>query len=134
MNSLPRVTVVGAGAVGCFFGGMLARAGAEVTLIGRPGTLNAHLRSVQGNGLVIDGVEIRETIPIAVDRRVETVTGADCVLFCVKTVDTERAARGIAPHLKPGSIVVSLQNGIDNVERMRPAGIEALPSVVFGLR
>ena len=131
VNSPPRVAVVGAGAVGCFFGGMLSRAGADVTLIGRPGALNAHLQSVKRDGLFIDGVEIQETIPIGVDQRVETVTEADLVLFCVKTVDTERAARGIAPHLKPGSIVVSLQNGIDNVERMRPAGIEGLPAVVF---
>lgn len=127
----PSVAVVGAGAVGSFFGGMLARAGASVTLLGRPGATSPHLDATARQGLTIDGIEIREVIPVAVSRNLEDLQQADLVLFAVKTLDTETAARSIAPHLGPRSVVVSLQNGVDNVERMLAEGVRALPSVVF---
>ncbi|HKW25390.1 MAG TPA: 2-dehydropantoate 2-reductase, partial [Terriglobales bacterium] len=57
---------------------------------------------------------------------------AQVVLFCVKTVDTETAARELWRHLPPGTLVISLQNGVDNVERIRSAsGIEAVRGVVY---
>ncbi len=60
------------------------------------------------------------------------VAGADVVLFCVKGVNNEAASRSIAPHLAADAIVVSLQNGVDNVETIRAAsGIDALPAVVY---
>lgn len=127
----PRVAVVGAGAVGGYFGGMLARAGSRVTLIGRPGSTSAHLAAVAREGLTIDGTTLRETIPVGVSQETGDVAAADIVLFCVKTVDTASAAAGIAPHLGPAALVLSLQNGIDNVGRMRAAGVDALPAAVF---
>lgn len=127
----PNVAVVGAGAVGCFFGGMLARAGAPVTLLGRPQSASPHLETVARAGLRIDGVEIRETIPVTVSRSPEEVRNADLVLFAVKTTDTESAARSISAHLQRETIVVSLQNGVDNTELMAREGVRALPSVVF---
>ncbi|HXV77869.1 MAG TPA: 2-dehydropantoate 2-reductase [Candidatus Polarisedimenticolaceae bacterium] len=128
----PRVAVVGPGAVGGYFGGMLARAGARVTLVGRPGTaLGAHLSQVARHGLRIEGARIRETIAVEVTDTPRAVAGAELVLFCVKTVDTDEAASGIAPYVRDGAIVVSLQNGVDNVERLRRAGVDALAAVVF---
>jgi 2-dehydropantoate 2-reductase len=60
------------------------------------------------------------------------VAGADVVLFCVKGVNNEAASRSIARHLAANAIVVSLQNGVDNVETIRAAsGIDALPAVVY---
>jgi len=57
---------------------------------------------------------------------------AAIVLFCVKTVDTEEAARLIVPHLKNGAVVVSLQNGVDNIEKIRASsGIEAVAASVY---
>jgi len=126
-DSWPRIAVVGAGAVGCYFGGMLARAGAGVTLIGRP----HHVEAIVRNGLQMDCINFQARVVVTATADLAAVRGADVVLFCVKTLDTEEAARGIAPHLAPGSVVVSLQNGVDNVERIRAAGIEALPSVVY---
>jgi len=124
----PRVAVMGAGAVGCYFGGMLARAGAPVTLIGR----RAHVEAIAREGLFIDSIRFQERVTVGVSTQADAVRGAGLVLFCVKTVDTEEAARLIAPHLEPNAIVVSLQNGVDNVERMRAAaGLEALPAVVY---
>jgi len=131
----PRVAVMGAGAVGCFFGGMLARAGVPVTLIGR----RNHVEAIARDGLFIDSIQFQQQIAVAASTQVDVARDADLVLCCVKTLDTEESARQIAPHLKPGAIVVSLQNGVDNVERIRNAtrtasgngGIEALPAVVY---
>ncbi len=122
----PRVVVYGAGAVGCYFGAKLAEAGTRVTLIGRA----AHMDVVRRDGLLFDSGGVQHRVRIDADTRPEAVREADVVLFCVKTRDTEAAARQIAPLLGK-EIVVSLQNGVDNVERMRAAGIDALGAVVY---
>ncbi|HEX5270893.1 MAG TPA: 2-dehydropantoate 2-reductase N-terminal domain-containing protein, partial [Gemmataceae bacterium] len=112
----PTVAVLGAGAVGCYFGGMLARAGAPVTLIGRP----QHVEAVRRDGLLLETLHFREHVPVAASTDVGAARGADIVLFCVKSPDTESAGAALAPHLAGGEAVVSLQNGVDNVERLRP--------------
>ena len=111
----PRVAVMGAGAVGCYFGGMLARAGAPVTLIARA----QHVAAIRRDGLRFEGVHFQENIPLAASAEPGAVRGAQWVLFCVKSVDTEAAAEQIAPHLDPGAIVLAMQNGVDNIERIR---------------
>jgi 2-dehydropantoate 2-reductase len=124
----PRIAVLGAGAVGCYFGGMLARAGAPVTLIGRP----QHVEALKQDGLWLETLTFQERVPVAASVAVEAALGAALVLVCVKTLDTEEAARSLAPHLSPGAVVLSLQNGVDNVERLRAAGrFEVLPAVVY---
>lgn len=124
----PRVAVMGAGAVGSYFGGMLARAGAQVTLITRV----AHAEAIRAGGLFMDTVTFQERVSTAAATDVSGAREAEFVLFCVKTLDTENAARQLAPHLWPGAIVVSLQNGVDNIIRIRAAsGIDAVPAVVY---
>jgi 2-dehydropantoate 2-reductase len=124
----PRIAVMGAGAVGCYFGGMLARAGAPVTLIGRA----RYVEALQRDGLFLESLHFRQQIPIAASSDVSAARDADIVLFCVKTYDTEEAAQALAPHLRSGALVLSLQNGVDNVERIRSAAkIEAIPAVVY---
>ncbi len=130
MNSTPwpRVAVLGAGAVGCYFGGMLARAGAPVTLIGRP----AHVDAVRRDGLLLDTLQFRERVPVAASTDAGAVAGAAFVLVGVKSGDTETAARSIAPHLVRGATIVSLQNGVDNAARMRPlVDAEVVAAVVY---
>lgn len=123
-----RVAVLGAGAVGCYFGGMLARAGFPVTLIGR----GPHVEALAREGLLLESVNFRERVTVGAATQPDAARDADLVLFCVKTVDTEEAARGLQPHLTPTATVVILQNGVDNAERIRAAaGIEALPAVVY---
>lgn len=109
-----RVAVLGAGAVGCFYGGMLARAGHQVTLIGRP----LHVEVFRASGLHFEGLEFDERIPVNADTKPAAVRGARLVLFCVKSTDTETAAAQIAPHLDADAIVLNLQNGVDNTERI----------------
>lgn len=124
----PRVAVVGAGAVGCYFGGMLARAGASVVLIGRAALADA----VRRGGLFLDCLTFQERLSAEVSTEMSAARGAELVLFCVKTLDTESAAKELVPHLAPGAVVLSLQNGVDNAERIRAAtGIEALSAAVY---
>jgi 2-dehydropantoate 2-reductase len=124
----PRIAVVGAGAVGCYFGGMLARAGERVTLIGRA----PHAEAIARSGLFLDGLRVQERIPVPATTDVAAAGAADVVLLAVKTLDTETAARSLAPYLAGEAVLASLQNGVDNVERIRSAtGIEALAAVVY---
>jgi 2-dehydropantoate 2-reductase len=126
--ALPRVAVVGAGAVGSYFGGMLARAGVPVTLIARP----AHVAAIQRDALFIDSVHFQERVAVAASSEIGAARDAAFVLLCVKTTDTEATARQLAPHLAQGAAVFSLQNGVDNVARIRHAAdLEALPAVVY---
>jgi 2-dehydropantoate 2-reductase len=61
------------------------------------------------------------------------VGNAQLVLFCVKSADTEEAARAMAPHLAPGAVVLSLQNGVNNVERIRlhVGAQQVIPALVY---
>ena len=128
MHEKPEVAVMGAGAVGCYFGGMLARGGTPITLIARP----ARAEAIQREGLFLDAVHFQGRVPVAASADLRVVKTAQTVLFCVKTVDTELAAKELQPHLAPETLVISLQNGVDNVERIRSAsGIEAIPAVVY---
>ncbi len=123
-----RVAVLGAGAVGCYFGGMLARAGHAVTLIGRP----VHVEAFRKSGLHFEGLKFDERVAVEASTEAAAVHGARLVLFCVKSTDTETAAAQIAPHLDADAIVVNLQNGVDNTERIE-AHVSALviPAVVY---
>jgi 2-dehydropantoate 2-reductase len=107
---------MGTGGIGGFFGAKLAAAGEDVWFVAR----GKHLDAMKDHGLKVTSTSGSFTIPP------EKVTGdpasigsADVVLFCVKAYDTEVAARQISPILNDGSIVLSLQNGIDNVEKIR---------------
>jgi 2-dehydropantoate 2-reductase len=124
----PWIAVVGAGAVGCYFGGMLALAGAPVTFIGR----KRQVEALRGKGLNLESVHFTRTIPVSASTDMSFAADAQVVLLCVKTTDTEEAAKSLAPHLAAGALVVSLQNGVDNVARIRAAaGINAVPAVVY---
>ncbi len=127
-SGLPAVAVIGAGAVGCFFGGMLARFGVPVTLIGR----QPHVAAITRDGLLLETLRFREVVPIAATTEIGALRDAQIILFCVKTLDTEVVAREIQPLLQPGASVISLQNGVDNVTRIYSAsGIAAIPAVVY---
>ncbi len=123
-----RVAVVGSGAVGGYFGGMMARAGLPVVLIGRPALVEA----VRKEGLLLDTAQFRERIAVDASTEMKAAQDTDFVLFCVKTTDTIATARELAKYVGGSTIVVSLQNGVNNVEQIRESsGIEALGSVVY---
>ena len=123
-----KVAVMGAGAVGCYFGAMLARAGHAVTLIGRP----QHVEAVNRRGLYLDSKSFQEHVPMSASTDAAAVAGSDVVLFCVKSSDTEAAGRQIAPHLGEKTVLLTLQNGVDNAERLQAAlPQEVIPAVVY---
>ena len=110
-----RIVVMGAGGTGGYFGAKLARAGEDVTFVAR----GAHLAAIRADGLrVRSAIEGESTVRVAA---VETLDGqppADLVLFCVKSFDTERAAEALRPVVGPGTGVLSIQNGVDNEEKI----------------
>ena len=127
-DSPRRVAVVGAGAVGGYFGGMLARAGADVTLIGRP----VHVEVWKRDGLFVDSINFQERIRVAASTDVAAAADADLVLFSVKSLDTVETARQLARHVRSDASIVSLQNGVDNVEHIRTAaGLDPIAAVVY---
>ena len=114
-RATPRVAVVGAGAVGCYYGGMLARAGVPVTLIGRP----AHVEAMRRDGLRLSSATFDEHIRVEASTDIAAAAGATLVLVCVKSPDTEPTGAELAPHLAPDARVLSLQNGVDNAPRLQ---------------
>src|SRR5207248_10956887 len=91
VETWPRVAVLGAGAVGCYFGGMLARAGAPVVLIGRL----PHVEALQRRGLLLESLHFQERIAVSASTEISAVREARVILLCVKTTDTETAAQSL---------------------------------------
>ncbi|ODV42884.1 2-dehydropantoate 2-reductase [Cupriavidus sp. UYMMa02A] len=110
-----KVAVMGAGAVGCYYGGMLARAGHEVVLIARP----QHVQAVEARGLRLETQSFDEQVRVSASTDASAVQGADLVLFCVKSTDTRSAALAMKPSLAQGALVLSLQNGVENADTLR---------------
>jgi 2-dehydropantoate 2-reductase len=108
---------MGAGAVGAYYGKRLGDGGADVTLIAR----GRHLEAIRTDGLTIVEPEGTTTTRIKATDDPATVGPVDVVLFCVKSYDTEDAAARLGPMVGTGTAVVSLQNGIDNVDRIAAA-------------
>ena len=106
---------MGAGAVGSYYGGLLARAGHAVTLIGRA----AHVAAIERDGLRLQTLGFDEQVTLHASVDPAAVAGADWVLVCVKAGDTEAAAAALRPHLAPGVQLLSLQNGLGNAERLQ---------------
>ena len=112
-----RVAVFGAGAIGCWYGGLLALAGYPVTLLARP----ARVRAIAAEGLRVQGPAIDSVVRIAASADPDALRDAELVLCCVKSSDTLAAADAMRARLRPDALVLSLQNGIENAQRLRAA-------------
>jgi 2-dehydropantoate 2-reductase len=115
MDAHLKIAVMGAGAVGCYYGAMLARAGHDVALVARP----SHVAAIERTGLRLETRQFDEQVRVRASTDAAVVQGADLVLFSVKSMDTESAGRQLAGHLAPGALVLCLQNGVDNADRLR---------------
>src|SRR6266853_181148 len=102
-TEIGRVAVMGAGAVGCYYGGMLARAGHDVTLIGRA----QHVEAVRRSGLRMEVKGFDGSVPMRASEEPSAIRGAKLVLFSVKSPDTERAGAALAPHLDRGAVTLT---------------------------
>ena len=109
-----RIAVYGAGGVGGYFGGRLAQAGADVHLIAR----GDHLRALREHGLKVRSVNGDFEVPAPATDDPAAVGRCDFVLFCVKTFDTDAALARLGPLVGEDTAVVSLQNGVENEEKL----------------
>jgi 2-dehydropantoate 2-reductase len=110
-----KIAVMGSGGVGGYYGGLLSRAGHDVTFIAR----GAHLGALRAHGLQVKSVHGDFSVaPVQATDTPAGVGPADLVLVCVKTPGTEEAAQAIRPLVGSATVVLSLQNGIDAAERI----------------
>lgn len=111
-----KIAVMGSGGVGGYFGGRLAQAGCDVAFIAR----GAHLAAMRESGLVIESRLGEAHLPkVHVTDDPRDIGPVDLVLFSVKLVDTEAAARSIAPLFGPNTGIVSFQNGVRKDDILR---------------
>src|SRR6516225_3930204 len=97
-NLSMRIAVMGAGAIGCYFGGLLARAGHQVTFVGR----RSHVDAINAHGLLLDTREFKAYVPAKAATEASSIDPPDLVLFCVKSADTESAGRSLVGRLRAG--------------------------------
>ncbi len=117
-----RVAIFGTGGVGGYYGGLLAKQGHDAAFVAR----GAHLQAIQKNGLQIKSIFGDFTVsPAKATDDPAQIGPVDLVLFCIKTYDTDTAAKKIMPIVTKETTVLSLQNGIDAVERIgKVVGVE----------
>lgn len=124
-----QIGVLGAGAIGCYLGGWLARLGHTVTLVGRPRIVGP----IKDSGLdlrELDGkIHHLEPSQLTCSEDPRALAACDLVLVAVKSNDTEKAAAQLVPSLREDAAVISLQNGVDNPATLARALGEAR---VFG--
>lgn len=115
----PRIVIAGAGTIGCFVGGHLQDKGISVGFLGRPHIIE----TLRTHGLTISDLEDQsfrissQALDLGISP--DILTGADIILVCVKSGATETIAETIKAHANPHSLIVSLQNGVTNADRLR---------------
>jgi 2-dehydropantoate 2-reductase len=123
-----QIAVIGAGAVGCYYGGLLLQAGHHMTFIGRP----VHVDAINARGLLLDTPSFGGYLPAKAATDASALAAPDLVLFCVKSADTEEAGRSLTARLRPETSILSLQNGVDNPRRLFAiTGRPVIPAVVY---
>jgi 2-dehydropantoate 2-reductase len=111
-----NIVVFGAGAIGSLFGGLLSKQN-PVVLIGR----TPHVQSIQQTGLLITGKTQLKRSVYAIDSPNDLPFSPDIILLTVKSYDTETACDQIRRLLQDGTMVISFQNGLDNLEKIEHA-------------
>lgn len=120
MTDSPRIVIFGAGSIGCYLGGRLLSAGANVVMVGRS-RMQTLFESTPLR--VSDYLGVDHQLTLTDDQYTtdaSILSDADLVLLTVKSAATEEAGQTMAPYLKPGVPVISMQNGISNAERLKP--------------
>ncbi len=124
----PKVVVVGAGAMGGLFGGLMAEQGLDVTLVD---TWGEHVAAIAARGIKIVGVGGDRAIPVKATGDAATVRAADVVLFQCKAFANPAAARSVKHLFNGGTLAISFQNGLGNEAVL--AGVLGEANVIGGL-
>lgn len=109
-----NITIVGAGSMGCLLGGYLAHSGNAVSLVD---VLPERVAAIQAHGIVVEGVRGDFVAPARASAALEGPP-ADLVIVCVKAQDTERAAATLAEQVGGSTLVLTIQNGLGNLEKL----------------
>jgi 2-dehydropantoate 2-reductase len=110
-----NIVVFGAGGVGGYFGGKLAQAGYDVTFIAR----GKHLQAIKNNGLIIKSILGNFTVHPKVTDDISTIRNPDLVILGVKSWQVEDVAKQLKPIINKNTMVLPLQNGADNADKLR---------------
>lgn len=121
-----RVAILGTGAIGGYYGALLAKAGEDVVFVAR----GAHLQTLNSHGLSVKTADAESTWRVTAVGQTDAVGPVDLVLFCVKSYDTDTAAASLGPLMTPQTLVLTLQNGLDNVETI--AAVVGRKAVLVG--
>jgi 2-dehydropantoate 2-reductase len=132
-----RIAVVGSGAMGSLFGGMLAEAGEDVTLVD---VWEEHVKAINEKGLRVKSVRGERAIRVVAITNPSEIGSVDLALIFVKSYDTERAARDALPMASDDIVFLTLQNGLGNTEKIAEvigshrvvAGVTAQGSTLLG--
>lgn len=109
-----KILVMGAGAVGAYFGARLRAAGEDVVLCAR----GENFRAMREHGLDITSIRGDLKIDVTATDSPRDYAPYDLILFCVKAYDTEAAAHAIEGCLKPGGAILTIQNGVENEAKL----------------
>jgi len=109
-----KIGVMGTGGIGGYFGGLFARAGVDIHFVAR----GKHRQAILEEGLQIVSSQGTFRVQIHVTSDPDEIGPVDLLLFTVKSYDTEDVAQFVAPMVEADTIILSLQNGIDNIEKL----------------
>lgn len=125
-----RIYIVGTGAVGGYFGGLLAKAGLDLTFVAR----GENYKAIKENGLVVKSV-IGDFVvkPAQVVKKISEIANPDLIIFSVKTYDTEDVAKELASVVNRNTIILTFQNGVDNDTKIKRfiANAQIYPGVAY---
>ena len=110
-----NIVVFGAGGVGGYFGGKLAQAGYDVTFIAR----GKHLQAIKTNGLQIKSIHGDFKVHPKVKEDVASIKNPDLIILGVKSWQVDDVAMQLKPIIGQNTIILPLQNGADNADRLR---------------
>lgn len=123
-----REYIVGIGGVGGFYGGMIAKSGADITFVGREPSFSA----IKKKGLILNRPNGIQQIAPKIIEHISEIDHPDVVILTVKSYDLEEVARELVTVVKPESTVITLQNGLDNDQKVsKYLNCEVLPGLVL---
>lgn len=112
-----HIAVMGAGGIGGYFGGLLARAGNDVSLIAR----GKHLEAIRKNGLEVHGSKERFKVTVAATDNPKDVGPVELIILGVKTYQNDQAIPALKPMVGEGTALLTLQNGVDGYQELARA-------------
>jgi len=114
MNAIIRVGIAGAGAVGCFYGFALQRAGLDVRFLAR----GKHLQALQGTGLLYESAGKQDVFTVNASDNVEILAGCDVILLCCKTTQLDAMCQSLLHVVNPKVTWLTLQNGVQAADQV----------------